>query len=82
MDVNNSMTKMYSNKPIVNDKDPEVKLDPTIANWNKRVEMLEAKVNQMAERQNQIIEALKLNSRQLRRANTDITNITTVLRNR
>ena len=76
------MKKMYTNKPIVENKEPEVVLDTTNVNWNKRVEMLEKKVNQLSEHINQITEALKLNSRQIRRQNTDITNITTTLRNR
>lgn len=74
------MKKMYTNKPIVEDMEP-VTLDPT-APMEKRIATLESRVRQLSEQMTKLTDALQLNSRQLRRTNTDITNLTTVVRNR
>lgn len=74
------MKKMYTNKPILEDAEP-ITLDPTVP-MEKRIATLESKVSQLAEQMTILSEALQLNSRQLRRANTDITNITAVVRSR
>ena len=74
------MKKMYTNKPILEDMEP-VTLDPTVP-MEKRIATLEARVRQLTEQMSKLSEALNLNSRQLRRTNTDIDNLTTVVRNR
>jgi uncharacterized coiled-coil protein SlyX len=74
------MKKMYTNKPIVEFDEP-ITLDPTVP-MEKRIATLESKVSQISEQISKLSEALGLNSRQIRRANTDITNLTTVVRNR
>lgn len=76
------MTKkaMYSNKPIV--ETAVVEFDKTSTNYNRRIEKLEDTVRHLSEQLHKMASALELNNRNMRRANTDITNITTVLRNR
>lgn len=71
---------MYSNKPIVETE--VVEFDQKELDMNKRIKNLEDKVRLLSEQIHKISTALQLNSRNLRRANTDITNITTVLKNR
>lgn len=71
---------MYSNKPIVETE--VVEFDQKELDMNKRIKNLEDKVRLLSEHIHKISTALQLNSRNLRRANTDITNITTVLKNR
>jgi len=70
---------MYSNKPVVETE--IVEFDKTATNYDKRIENLESKVRQLSEQIHKLASALELNSRNMRRANTDITNITTVLKN-
>lgn len=81
MDVNKNMKKpMYSNKPVIEtDSEP---FKTTTQNYERRIDQLEDRVRQLSEQVHKLASALQLNSRQMRRANTDITNITTVLRNR
>lgn len=76
------MTKkaMYSNKPIVETEIAE--FDKTSTNYDRRIEKLEDTVRHLSEQLHKMATALELNSRNMRRANTDITNLTTVLRNR
>lgn len=75
------MTKpMYTNKPVLETEVAE--FDKDLTNYDKRIEKLEATVRQLSEQIHKMATALQLNSRNLRRANTDITNITTTLRNR
>jgi len=76
------MTKMYTNKPLVEQPETEVQLAHERDHDHKRIKQLESKVSQLAEQVAKITEALQLNSRQIRRANTDINNLTTVIRNR
>ncbi len=70
---------MYTNKPIIETSVAEFDKDNT--NYTRRIEKLENTVRQLSEQVHKLASALQLNSRQMRRANTDITNITTVLRN-
>lgn len=76
------MTKkaMYSNKPIVETQ--IVDFDKTATNQDKRIEKLEDTVRHLSEQLHRMASALELNSRQIRRQNTDIHNVNTVLRNR
>ena len=71
---------MYSNKPVI--ETGIVEFDQKELDTNKRIKNLEDKVRLLSEQVHKLASALQLNSRQMRRANTDITNITTVLRNR
>lgn len=71
---------MYSNKPIV--ETGVVEFDQKEKDDEKRIKNLEDKVRLLSEQVHKMASALALNSRQMRRANTDITNITTVLRSR
>ena len=76
------MTKkaMYSNKPIVETE--IVEFDKTASNYDRRIEKLEDTVRHLSEQLHKMASALELNSRQIRRQNTDIHNVNTVLRNR
>lgn len=71
---------MYTNKPVVETE--VVEFDKDTTNYDRRIEKLENTVRQLSEQIHKMASALQLNSRNLRRANTDITNITTVLKNR
>ena len=71
---------MYSNKPIVETQ--IVDFDKTATNQDKRIEKLEDTVRHLSEQLHRMASALELNSRQIRRQNTDIHNVNTVLRNR
>lgn len=77
------MTKkvMYSNKPVVETESLRAEL-PATNDSEKRIKQLEDRVRHLGEQLHKVATALELNSRNMRRANTDITNITTVLRNR
>ena len=74
------MKTMYTNKPVVETE--VVEFDKDTTNYDRRIEKLENTVRQLSEQIHKMASALQLNSRNLRRANTDITNITTVLKNR
>lgn len=74
------MKKMYTNKPLVENE--EVTFDPASTNYDSRIERLESTVRQLSEQLNKVATALSLNSRQIRRTNTDINNLTTVVRNK
>lgn len=72
--------KMYSNKPVI---ETEVfEFDQKDTNMDKRIKNLEDKVRLLSEQLHTLSSALHLNSRQMRRANTDLTNLTTIVRNR
>ena len=75
------MKKMYTNKPLIEDTAVETTKMITLDD-KKRIEHLEDKVRQLSEQVNKLSSALALNSRQIRRQNTDIHNVNTVLRNR
>lgn len=70
---------MYSNKPVVETKET---FATKSSDQQKRIDELESQVRNLTEQVHKLASALQLNSRQMRRANTDITNITTVLRSR
>lgn len=72
---------MYSNKPVVETESLRTEL-PATNDSEKRIKQLEDRVRLLGEQLHKVATALELNSRNMRRANTDITNITTVLRNR
>lgn len=75
------MKKMYSNKPVVD----KIEIDTAeTANMDdkRRIKFLEDRVRQLSEQMNRMASALSLNSRQIRRQNTDIHNVNTVLRNK
>jgi len=69
---------MYANKPIV--ETGVVEFDKTELDSKKRIKKLEDTVRQLSEQVHKMASALELNSRQIRRQNTDINNVTTVLR--
>jgi chaperonin cofactor prefoldin len=71
---------MYSNKPIM--ETSAVEFDKKELDAEKRIKVLEDKVRMLSEQIHQMASALELNSRQIRRQNTDINNLTTVVRNR
>ena len=72
------MKPMYTNKPVIETEIAE--FNQTDANSEKRIEKLENTVRHLSEQLHKMATALELNSRQLRRQNTDINNVTTVLR--
>lgn len=72
--------KMYTNKPLIEDTAESTKM--ITLDDKKRIEHLEAKVRQLSEQVNKLASALSLNGRQIRRQNTDIHNVNTVIRNR
>ncbi len=71
---------MYSNKPVI--ETGVMEFNQKEVDAEKRIKNLEDKVRLLSEQVHKLASALQLNSRQMRRANTDITNITTVLKNR
>jgi hypothetical protein len=73
------MKKMYTS----NTEDSTVDANRTvILDDKKRIKNLEDTVRQLSEQVNKLASALALNSRQIRRQNTDIHNVNTVLKNR
>lgn len=75
------MKKMYSNKPVIENVNMDSSKTSTLDD-KKRIQYLEDKVRQLTEQLNKLSSALALNSRQIRRQNTDIHNVNTVIRNR
>lgn len=75
------MKKMYTNKPVI---DTESLLEPIPTNMDseKRIKFLEDRVRGLTEQFQKLATALELNNRQLRRQNTDIHNVSTVVRNK
>ena len=71
---------MYTNKPIVETEIAEFDKDNT--NYDRRIEKLENTVRQLSEQLHKVATALEFNSRQIRRQNTDIHTVNTVIRNR
>lgn len=71
---------MYSNKSVVESEIAESNQKELDA--EKRIKNLEDKVRVLSEQMHKLTAALQLNSRQIRRQNTDIHNVNTVLRNR
>ena len=74
-----TLKKMYTNIPVVDTESLLVEL-PETTDTTKKIRHLEEKVRLLSEQVHQISSALALNSRQIRRQNTDIHNVTTVLR--
>ena len=71
---------MYTNIP---DLETEVvEFNQKELDSEKRIKVLEEKVRMLSEQLHKMASALDLNSRQLRRQNTDISNVTTVIRNK
>jgi hypothetical protein len=75
------MKKMYTNKPVI-DTETLLESAPSNTDSEKRIKVLEEKVRMLSEQLHKMATALELNSRQLRRQNTDIHNVTTVLRSK
>lgn len=72
---------MYTSNPVV--ETVEVNSAETFNMTDKnKIKYLEDKVRQLSEQVNKMATHLALNSRQIRRQNTDVHNINTVLRNR
>jgi uncharacterized coiled-coil protein SlyX len=71
--------KMYTNKPLMETTET---FSTTSPEQQKRIDQLESQVRTLTEQVHKMAAALELNSRQLRRQNTDVTNLTTVVRNR
>lgn len=71
MYINKPIVVTENNQPVVQEKDDK-----------KRIKTLEDEVRQLKEQVHKMASALALNSRQIRRQNTDIHNANTVLRNR
>lgn len=72
--------KMYTNVPLVETE--IVEFDKKEIDAEKRIKVLEDKVRHLSEQVHKLASALSLNTRQIRRQNTDIHNVTTVLKNR
>jgi predicted nucleic acid-binding Zn-ribbon protein len=71
---------MYTNKPVLETE--IVEFDKKELDAEKRIKVLEEKVRMLSEQMHKMASTLSLNSRQLRRQNTDIHNVTTVLRSK
>ena len=76
------MKKMYTNKPIVVTESESNLTIITEKDDKKRIKTLEDEVRQLKEQLHKMASTLSLNSRQIRRQNTDIHNVTTVLRSK
>ena len=72
---------MYTNKPVI-DTESLLESAPNNTDSEKRVKVLEEKVRMLSEQLHKMATALELNSRQLRRQNTDINNVTTAIRSK
>jgi septal ring factor EnvC (AmiA/AmiB activator) len=71
---------MYTNKPVIETE--IIEFDKKELDAEKRIKVLEEKVRTLSEQVHKMASTLSLNSRQLRRQNTDIHNVTTVLRSK
>jgi predicted nucleic acid-binding Zn-ribbon protein len=73
------MKKMYVSKPAITESN-----QPVIKEQDdkKRIKTLEDEVRQLKEQVSRLTASLALNSRQIRRQNTDIHNVTTAIRNK
>jgi predicted nucleic acid-binding Zn-ribbon protein len=73
------MKKMYVSKPAITESNqPAIKEQDD----KKRIKTLEDEVRQLKEQVSRLTASLALNSRQIRRQNTDIHNVTTAIRNK
>lgn len=75
------MKKMYANKPTDHTED---NLDPATKTVTdeKKIKTLEETVRRLSEQVAKLSAAQQLSSRQIRRQNTDIHNVTTAIRSR
>ena len=71
---------MYTNKPA--EETEIVEVNKKELESEKRIKVLEETVRRLSEQVAKLAAAQQLNSRQIRRQNTDIHNVNTVLRNR
>jgi predicted nucleic acid-binding Zn-ribbon protein len=71
---------MYSNKPIIETE--IVEFDKKELDAEKRIKNLEDKVRVLSEQLHKMASTLSLNSRQIRKQNTDINNVTTAVRSK
>ena len=74
MGLIHNMKKMYTNKPVV-ETDPTPFTPIKYKSEFQRIDALEEKVRQLSEQVHKIATVLELNSRQLRRQNTNIDSI-------
>jgi septal ring factor EnvC (AmiA/AmiB activator) len=75
------MKKMYTNKPMI-DTESLLEAAPSNTDSEKRVKVLEEKVRMLSEQLHKMASTLNLNSRQIRKQNTDINNVTTAVRSK
>jgi predicted nucleic acid-binding Zn-ribbon protein len=71
---------MYTNKPVIETE--IVEFDKKELDSQKRIKVLEDKVRTLSEQVHRMASTLSLNSRQIRKQNTDINNVTTAVRNK
>jgi septal ring factor EnvC (AmiA/AmiB activator) len=71
---------MYTNKPVIETE--IVEFDKKELDSEKRIKFLEDKVRTLSEQVHRMASTLSLNSRQIRKQNTDINNVTTAVRNK
>jgi predicted nucleic acid-binding Zn-ribbon protein len=71
---------MYTNKPVIETE--IVEFDKKELDSQKRIKVLEEKVRMLSEQIHKMASTLSLNSRQIRKQNTDINNVTTAVRNK
>lgn len=74
------MTTMYTNKPVIETE--IIEFDKKELDAEKRIKNLEDKVRVLSEQLHKLASTLNLNSRQIRRQNTDINNVTTAVRSK
>lgn len=72
------MPDMYKNDPTM----IRTNIVTSREDYQKRIDQLEDKVRLLGEQINKLSTMIELNQRQIRRQNTDVHNISTVLRNR
>ena len=74
------MTTMYTNKPVIETE--IIEFDKKELDAEKRIKNLEDKVRVLSEQLHKMASTLSLNSRQIRKQNTDINNVTTAVRSK
>jgi predicted nucleic acid-binding Zn-ribbon protein len=74
------MKKMYTNKPTVVTENNQPVMQEQ--DYKKQIKTLEENVRRLSEQVARLSAAQQLNSRQIRRQNTDINNVTTAIRSR
>ena len=71
---------MYTNKPVIETE--IVEFDKKELDSEKRIKVLEERVRMLSEQVHKLASTLSLNSRQIRKQNTDINNVTTAVRSK